>query len=163
MEVETFEITLPSVEWRCSVPVRSRHSPPENKPSESLHSHGRDAVLSVRLGQKGDTKGLHVCRSVYRELPGRTCGVWSESETERYSDRQTDANPQLIALTVPVKKHLWSIEGELVDKSLPPTHYQNSAKIVFGGHHAEQPIPADCFVTGPVPPTETNTIQFAWT
>lgn len=156
------------VEWRCSMSVSSQHIPPENKPSESRHSRGRDAVLSVCLGKKGTQKVCMFAGASAKSSPW-ICGSekW-EGDIEKKKKAQRDTvtercKKQLIACTVPVRKHLRSIEGELTDKSLPPTHCHDCAETVFGGHRAEQPIPVERFITGPGLPTETNTIQFAWT
>lgn len=59
-----------------------------------------------------------------QRAPHEYVGVRSEKETEKekstetYSDR--DANPRLIALTVPVRKRLRSIEGERMGKASHP-------------------------------------------
>lgn len=96
------------------------------------------------------------------------CGgeTW-ERDREKKKKAQRDTvterwKPTTHSSHSPSEKTLAEYKGELMGKSLPPTHCQDSAKTVFGGHHAEQPIPAERFITGPGPPTETNTIRFAW-
>lgn len=78
------------VEWRCSMSVSSQHIPPENKPSESLHSRGRDAVLSVRLGKKGTQKVCTFAGASTKSSPWVCGGEKWERDTEKKKTAQRD-------------------------------------------------------------------------